>query len=76
LHRSRQSINADVVARGALCGDASRARLAPTAQERAKTMITEIAQIDVEPGMEAEFETSVKNAAPLTFRAFCGLYTK
>jgi hypothetical protein len=28
-------------------------------------MITEIAQIDVKPGMEAEFETGVKNAASL-----------
>ena len=27
-------------------------------------MITEIAQIDVKPGMEAEFEAGVKNAAP------------
>ena len=32
-------------------------------------MITEIAQIDVKPGMEAEFETGVKNAAPLFKRA-------
>jgi quinol monooxygenase YgiN len=35
----------------------------------AKTMITEIAQIDVKPGMEAEFETGVKNAAPVFQRA-------
>ena len=32
-------------------------------------MITEIAQIDVKPGMEAEFETGVKNAAPVFKRA-------
>ncbi len=32
-------------------------------------MITEIAQIDVKPGMEAEFETGVKNAAPVFRRA-------
>ena len=32
-------------------------------------MIMEIAQIDVKPGMEAEIETGVKNAAPLFKRA-------
>lgn len=32
-------------------------------------MITEIAQIDVKPGMEAEFENGVKNAAPIFQRA-------
>jgi quinol monooxygenase YgiN len=32
-------------------------------------MVTEIAQIDVKPGMEAEFEAGVKNAAPLFKRA-------
>jgi quinol monooxygenase YgiN len=32
-------------------------------------MITEIAQIDVKPGMETEFETGVKNAAPVFKRA-------
>ena len=32
-------------------------------------MITEIAQIDVKPGMEADFETGVKNAAPIFKRA-------
>jgi len=32
-------------------------------------MITEIAQIDVKPGMEAEFEAGVKNAAPIFQRA-------
>jgi heme-degrading monooxygenase HmoA len=32
-------------------------------------MIMEIAQIDVKPGMEAEFETGVKNAGPLFKRA-------
>ena len=32
-------------------------------------MITEIAQIDVKPGMEAEFESGVKNAAPVFRRA-------
>jgi len=32
-------------------------------------MITEIAQIDVKPGMESEFETGVKNAVPVFKRA-------
>src|ERR1700757_2186977 len=32
-------------------------------------MITEIAQIDIKPGMEAEFESGVKNAAPVFQRA-------
>ena len=32
-------------------------------------MILEIAQIDVKPGMEAEFETGVKNATPAFKRA-------
>jgi len=32
-------------------------------------MITEIAQIDVKSGMEAEFEAGVKNAAPIFKRA-------
>jgi heme-degrading monooxygenase HmoA len=32
-------------------------------------MITEIAQIDIKPGMESEFETGVKNAAPVFKRA-------
>jgi heme-degrading monooxygenase HmoA len=32
-------------------------------------MITEIAQIDVKPGMEADFEAGVKAAAPLFKRA-------
>lgn len=32
-------------------------------------MITEIAQIEVKPGMEAEFEAGVKNAAPVFQRA-------
>jgi heme-degrading monooxygenase HmoA len=32
-------------------------------------MITEIAQIDVKPGMEAEFEKGVKQAAPIFQRA-------
>jgi quinol monooxygenase YgiN len=32
-------------------------------------MITEIAQIDVKPGLEAEFESGVKNAAPVFQRA-------
>src|SRR4029077_19245379 len=33
------------------------------------TMILEIAQIDVKPGMEAEFEAGVKKAGPLFKRA-------
>ena len=40
----------------------------PHCREQA-IMITEIAQIDVKPGMEAEFETGVKNAAPVFKRA-------
>ena len=32
-------------------------------------MILEIAQIDVKPGMEAEFETGVKKAGPIFKRA-------
>ncbi|MBV9956025.1 MAG: antibiotic biosynthesis monooxygenase [Pseudolabrys sp.] len=32
-------------------------------------MILEIAQIDVKPGMESEFETGVKQAAPIFQRA-------
>jgi quinol monooxygenase YgiN len=32
-------------------------------------MITEIAQIDVKPGLEAAFEAGVKNAAPIFRRA-------
>jgi heme-degrading monooxygenase HmoA len=32
-------------------------------------MITEIAQIDVKPGTEAEFENGVKNAVPIFRRA-------
>jgi quinol monooxygenase YgiN len=32
-------------------------------------MITEIAQIDVKPGMETEFEAGVKKAAPIFQRA-------
>jgi heme-degrading monooxygenase HmoA len=32
-------------------------------------MITEIAQIEVKPGMEAEFEAGVKSAAPIFKRA-------
>jgi len=32
-------------------------------------MITELAQLDIKPGMELEFEAGVKNAAPLFRRA-------
>jgi quinol monooxygenase YgiN len=32
-------------------------------------MITEIAQIEIKPGMEAEFEAAVKKAAPIFQRA-------
>jgi quinol monooxygenase YgiN len=32
-------------------------------------MITEIAQIDIKPGMEAQFEAGVKNAVPIFKRA-------
>jgi quinol monooxygenase YgiN len=38
-------------------------------QEQGSTMITEIAQIDVKPGTEAEFEKGVKAAVPLFRRA-------
>jgi|SRR5579884_2596379 quinol monooxygenase YgiN len=33
------------------------------------SMITEVAQIDVKPGMESEFEAGVKKAAPIFQRA-------
>src|SRR5215467_7219488 len=36
---------------------------------KALTMILEIAQIDIKPGMESEFETGVKKAAPIFKRA-------
>jgi heme-degrading monooxygenase HmoA len=36
---------------------------------RNRAMILEIAQIDVKPGMEADFEAGVKQAAPLFQRA-------
>ena len=36
---------------------------------KASPMILEIAQIDVKPGMEAEFEAGVKKAAPIFKRA-------
>jgi heme-degrading monooxygenase HmoA len=32
-------------------------------------MVTEIAQLDIKPGMEAEFESGVQKAAPLFKRA-------
>ncbi|MGC1249935.1 MAG: antibiotic biosynthesis monooxygenase, partial [Xanthobacteraceae bacterium] len=32
-------------------------------------MITEIAQIEVKPGMESEFEAGVKSASPIFKRA-------
>jgi heme-degrading monooxygenase HmoA len=38
-------------------------------QSQEWNMITEIAQIDVKPGMESEFEAGVKNAAPIFKRA-------
>jgi quinol monooxygenase YgiN len=34
-----------------------------------RVMITEIAQIEVKPGMESDFEAGVKNAAPIFKRA-------
>jgi heme-degrading monooxygenase HmoA len=37
--------------------------------EGLKPMILEIAQIDVKPGMEAEFEAAVRKAAPIFQRA-------
>jgi quinol monooxygenase YgiN len=39
------------------------------AKEQGSTMITEIAQIDVKPGTEAEFEKGVKQAVPIFRRA-------
>ena len=36
---------------------------------RTNRMILEIAQIDVKPGLEAEFEAGVKKAAPIFKRA-------
>jgi quinol monooxygenase YgiN len=42
---------------------------AKTVKEQGPTMIIEIAQIDVKPGTEAEFEKGVKQAVPLFRRA-------
>src|SRR5262249_46258727 len=41
----------------------------PPNNRRLAIMILEIAQIDVKPGMEAEFEAGVKKAAPIFKRA-------
>jgi quinol monooxygenase YgiN len=41
----------------------------PQPQLQEGIMITEIAQVDVKPGMEAEFEAGVKKAAPIFQRA-------
>ena len=41
----------------------------PSLPNESYAMILEIAQIDVKPGMEAEFEAGVKNAAPIFKRA-------
>jgi heme-degrading monooxygenase HmoA len=43
--------------------------IADDAHKRGPIMITEIAQIDVKPGAEAEFEDGVKQAAPIFKRA-------
>jgi heme-degrading monooxygenase HmoA len=43
--------------------------LGSVAQAQEWTMITEIAQIDVKPGMESEFEAGVKSATPIFKRA-------
>src|SRR5580704_278701 len=55
--------------RGITANAEGGSRPAPTHPSRGPDMITEIAQIDVKPGMEAEFETGVKNAAPVFKRA-------
>ena len=44
-------------------------RRSPRPVTRVTPMIMEIAQIDVKPGMEAEFEAGVTKAAPLFKRA-------
>ena len=44
-------------------------RIVPSVNIAQVPMITEIAQIDVRPGMEAEFETGVAKAAPIFKRA-------
>jgi quinol monooxygenase YgiN len=41
----------------------------PQPQLQEGIMITEIAQVDVKPGMEAEFEAGVKKATPIFQRA-------
>jgi heme-degrading monooxygenase HmoA len=45
----------------------SMARIAT--RERRQEMITEIAQIEVKPGMESEFEAAVKKATPIFKRS-------
>src|SRR5438067_2150423 len=42
---------------------------AARSQTRAKSMFLEIAQIEVKPGLEAEFEANVAEAKPLFARA-------
>jgi quinol monooxygenase YgiN len=46
-----------------------RSEIAHNAHEQGPIMITEIAQIDVKPGTEAEFEKGVKQAVPIFKRA-------
>jgi hypothetical protein len=46
-----------------------RSEIAHNTHKQGPTMITEIAQIDVKPGTEAEFEKGVKQAIPIFKRA-------
>jgi quinol monooxygenase YgiN len=49
--------------------EALPARLPTNTHKQGPIMITEIAQIDVKPGTEAEFEKGVKQAVPIFQRA-------
>jgi len=50
-------------------GNGGRTRVQRVTEELEPIMIIEIAQIDVKPGTEAEFEKGVKQAVPLFRRA-------
>ena len=51
------------------CGARPNTHNAAPAESDTANMITEIAQIDVNPGMEKDFEAGVKSAVPLFKRA-------
>jgi quinol monooxygenase YgiN len=50
-------------------GTTRRREIAQNTHKQGSIMITEIAQIDVKPGTEAEFEKGVKQAIPIFKRA-------